>query len=312
MGLTSTPAHKELYIAWLMSYPNSGTSYTGQVVRHLSLTNTGTNYGEENLGLIHNQSVPVFDDQPDGPFFTDPGVHPEYETPTNYILTKTHCGGRCVRCGPSKYTETTYSFRNRCLSGSWAAKFPNGTKIRYPGTYEPTRVKKAVHLIRDPFDNVVSRFHLERKGHGGQIGEMFPSDRAGFRAFCEYLNEAYKDLENHSVFLENPINDLTRGVPCRSEFFRYMEWHNMALVTTRDLELDTFYLYYDWYSTRYEQTLDELLEFLELPKRGKMWPFEDGKFYRDFFTEDERGRMIEAMRMMASPALLKHMERFFV
>lgn len=43
---TSPPALK---IAWLMSFPNSGTSYTLRLTRFLSETRTATNYGSEAL-----------------------------------------------------------------------------------------------------------------------------------------------------------------------------------------------------------------------------------------------------------------------
>jgi hypothetical protein len=165
-----------LKIAWLMSFPNSGTSYTSKLIRHISQTSTGSNYGTENLGP-RGDSIPVFPDQPEGPFWVDPTMHLEFDDPTEYVLTKTHCGGRCERCPPRKYVETTYSFRHRCLAGKWVAH-DNGKNTVVYGSYPPDRVTKAIHLIRDPFDNVVSRFHLERSIKGL---DHYPSTREGFR-----------------------------------------------------------------------------------------------------------------------------------
>lgn len=313
----STPPEDGLKIAWLMSFPNSGTSYTSRLIRHVSLTNTGSNYGVENLGVNHT-SVPIFADQPTGPFYVDPTVHPEYDFPKRYILTKTHCGGRCERCGPSRYMETTYSFRKRCLSGKWAAAMlDDKTKLVKKGTYAATRVEKAVHLIRNPFDNVVSRFHLERKiGHlpDGKtlIGERYPNTSEGFREFCQWLNDEYSMLEAKSTWLSPELDVLTADIPCRADFFRYIEWHNQAGITIRDLGLKSYTLRYDWYATRFRETLGELLAFLELPDRGEAPEFALGKTYsKEYFTSDERLRMKEAMEFMASPRLWEHLEGYF-
>jgi hypothetical protein len=90
-----------LQIAWLMSFPNSGTSYTSKLIRHVSLTRTASNYGNEERAAV-GLSQAVFDDQPTGPFWQDMHIHPEYTLPQNYALTKTHCGGRCEMCGPKQ------------------------------------------------------------------------------------------------------------------------------------------------------------------------------------------------------------------
>jgi hypothetical protein len=51
-----------------MSFPNSGTSYTAKMVRHVSLTHTASNYGHENED-VSGDSLPVYHDQPTGPFW---------------------------------------------------------------------------------------------------------------------------------------------------------------------------------------------------------------------------------------------------
>ena len=57
-------------VAWLMSFPNSGTSYTGQLVRKATQTASATNYETANLDESGN-SVPLFDWSPAGPFLTE-------------------------------------------------------------------------------------------------------------------------------------------------------------------------------------------------------------------------------------------------
>jgi hypothetical protein len=75
-----------LQIAWLMSFPNSGTSYTSKLIRHISETRTASNYGNENKGA-KGLSLPIFPDQPAGPFWQDPYIHPEYTLPKTFVLS---------------------------------------------------------------------------------------------------------------------------------------------------------------------------------------------------------------------------------
>ena len=73
-------------IAWLMSFPNSGTSYTSAIVRATTGQRTASNYRQE--------SAIVDEVLPNGPFYS---YCPECdENQRGYLLTKTHCGGTCL------------------------------------------------------------------------------------------------------------------------------------------------------------------------------------------------------------------------
>jgi hypothetical protein len=69
--------------------------------------------------------------------------------------------------------------------------------------FNPDRVAKAVHLIRDPFDNVVSRFHLDREKISKPGGadddhnhnllrqknkKNYAMSASGFREYCEVVD----------------------------------------------------------------------------------------------------------------------------
>jgi len=87
---TEKSMEKGLGVAWLMSFPNSGTSYTLNLVREASNKTTATNYALE--GEIKDQpSVPAISSSSGGPFLE---IIPNRTTdlPSRYILTKTHCG----------------------------------------------------------------------------------------------------------------------------------------------------------------------------------------------------------------------------
>lgn len=76
-----------LGVAWLMSFPNSGTSYTIHLIRETSNTTTATNYALE--GDIKDEpSVPAIVGSEEGPFLE---LIKTIKTniPEKYILTKT-------------------------------------------------------------------------------------------------------------------------------------------------------------------------------------------------------------------------------
>jgi hypothetical protein len=122
----------------VISFPNSGTSFTSLLIRLASNTTSGTNYGMETNPGASAMSVPVYDWSEFGPYWIHPPghLHPSEVTsmpidnntkhsttskgekggsnvrnydipsPTSSIITKTHCGSRCVMCPPQEYLET--------------------------------------------------------------------------------------------------------------------------------------------------------------------------------------------------------------
>lgn len=83
---------QQMMIAWLMAFPNSGTSYASRFVRETTRTLSASNYADETqLGSLEGQRWPVFANQPDGPFWIKPDDPQEelmYKEPSRYILTK--------------------------------------------------------------------------------------------------------------------------------------------------------------------------------------------------------------------------------
>ena len=158
---------KEPKVAWLMSFPNSGTSYTLRLAQWASNVTAATNYGDECDLDPNGRNVPLYDGMSNGPALKYPY---KYSLPTRYALTKTHCGGRCTHCAPDKYVETQQTFHEQCLQGNRMEPLkedrnPSPQNIRNKGKservmeirYPEELVARAVHVIRDPFNNVVAR-----------------------------------------------------------------------------------------------------------------------------------------------------------
>lgn len=76
-----------LRVAWLMSFPNSGTSYTLHLIRETTNTTTATNYALEG-DIKDEESVPAIAGSEEGPYLE---LIKTIKTtiPNKYILTKT-------------------------------------------------------------------------------------------------------------------------------------------------------------------------------------------------------------------------------
>lgn len=311
--LRSPNATGSLPIAWLMSFPNSGTSYTSYLVRKVTGKNTASNSGTESFGK-DGTSVGVFGDHAGagGPFWTEPLKRPRTES--GYLLTKTHCGGRCNRCSLHQYVEMQHTFSRRCFEGHRVSKDENGAPTSTLVSYSKEHVQRAVHLIRDPFDNVVSRFHLTIKHfveRNQTEAARYPKSKAGFLTFCRDQGRRYRRDEQESRFYED-VFDEARNVPCHADFFRYIQWHNLAFTTTWNLRIPTMILHYENYTYDLGQTQQALLDFLEQEGVHEPPLFINGKTYREYFTEAEIQAVSAMFSTLAMAKTLEHTKHYFM
>ena len=232
-------------IAWLMTFPNSGTTYTSLLVATVTGTYTATNYGQEKAvqgvptenEILRRKSHSIMTDNPipSWSVYSSEAIMP----PTKgYILTKTHCGGYCFDCVAgrgAKDTQDAQSFFKACGRGQHVIQNTTSGEFRAINGYTPReKIGRIVHILRDPFDNVVARFHYHRNKMKEQtIGsepwlEKYPNTRQGFRSYCTDFGEQwrakeekfYKDDDKNDVF------DLVKDVPCLIS--RLLSLHAMA------------------------------------------------------------------------------------
>lgn len=294
-------------LAWLMSFPNSGTSYTSKLIRTITNASTATNYGASTRDA-YGCSRPIASNlNTTGPFWqSNTYDHLGGSGDGEYLLTKTHCGGYCNGCGPSLYFETAQSFAEACSTGKMSARcrFDNEAKsdkdekrfvvVQYDGS---ALVERAVHLLRNPFDNV-SRFHLKakeldsrrnNKSNGDSKDLMhFDYTKEGFREWCNHIDASFVEEESTlTAFIKRKV--LLKKIPCHADFIRYLLWHHYAERTQANLMLPTLILHYEDYFSNFNETVAELMTFLNI-ERMKNEPelFESGKTYRDYFTRTEK------------------------
>ena len=285
-------------VALLMSFPNSGTSYTISNTEHVSQRTTASNYG---IGLA------VHSELPNGPY-----IHREHmELPSKYLLTKTHCMGYCDDCHPQVFVvNSTEAFLQGCLTGE---RMVNETRTQF--TYDASLVSRAIHLFRDPFDNLVARMHLAVKRRRDKLNwseedlARFSHSREGLLSWCAYIDKRHKKIFLKQPFLSDDVKQLMEAVPCSLDWYRWVQWHNRAIEVTQSLQLPVHYLYYEHYSTAYNETLENLLDFLQLPNVQEPMPFHMGKTYRDLYLEHEISiskRLVEALASPDCWLLIQH------
>ena len=278
---------------------NSGTSYTLHLTRQATNTTTATNYALEG-DIKDKPSIPIHNAAQQGPFLQ---ICNDRNTtlPTNYILTKTHCHAFCSDCLPQNYIETPRSFEVSCRTGTRAVADKSGQLVKQKVTYDQALVAKAVHMFRHPLDNVVARYHLEhntlRKKKSGWL-ETHPNNRTGFAAWCKEMDESSQLPKMRWV--DRHLMDLLRKIPCHEEFYRYIQWHNLAFDVTRGRGIPVHVIHYHKYSEKFEETLSKLLGFLELPRRGEVEPFHAGKVYHSYYTKEQRQDIRRVIREFAS------------
>jgi hypothetical protein len=272
-----------------LSFSSSGTSYTLHLTRQATGTVTASNYALEG-DFKDRPSVPIHEDASSaGPFLEL--VHDGNNTiPTTFILTKTHCGGFCSDCLPKNYLETPRSFQTSCQTGTKAFLDNNGLLKTSLVTYEASLVKKAVHIIRNPLDNIVARFHLEWKRYRDEGNAdwtvEFPYNRTGFHKWCKVMDQ--KNAVTKTRWIDPKLAQLMEAVPCQEEFLRFIQWHNLAFGVTYDLGIPTHIIHYQEYQHDWENTVTKLLDFLELTRTGVGEPFDDGKQYKSYYAPEDR------------------------
>lgn len=298
-------------VAWLMSFPNSGTTYTTHLVIEATNTSTATAYGEECVLDAKGNSLPVSSESPNGPFVKYPSLGLP-TGPGSYVLTKTHCGSRCLPCTPKKYIETERSFLRKCLTGHVPVGVPDNITGHALHTnkslYDEGIIQRAVHLVRDPIDNIVARFHYEWKrlnktnafAEASSFVASYPPNRDGFRAWCHDIDNKFMAEEKKSRFIDDDLMDIERSIPCRADFFKFAQWHNLAFAVSRRMRLPVHVMHYENYTYNFDEVVDGLFNFLGLRSLSKPPEFIRGKHYWDYFTEAEQSAIKALLREVST------------
>lgn len=199
---------------------------------------------------------------------------------------------------------------NGCSHGARFGPGGQGAEAVQYGTYI---VKKAVHLIRNPFDNVVARFHFAYKSHkaAGDLAQWgdFSYDKEGFKKWCHHWDNKFID-EEMEIFGKE-VFDKMREVPCHAEFYSYVQWHNNAFKAPEKANVPSYVVYYEEFATNLQSILNDLLKFLELPLLGRVNEFHYSGGYPAYYDNDERVKIVEFIKLVGSPKTFEALKRYF-
>lgn len=311
------PRSKNLKLAMLISFPNSGTSFTLSTVRSASRQHVAGTACLEN----EEQFFPVYRSRRKrGPHFipVDDEYHEQIERPQKFILTKTHCSGydNSPMPSPTKYLIPQERFTKACHK----VCSPEPIELNQQDNdnevvwrifhFNESLVGSFVHLFRDPFDNIVSRWHCHMAGaevkHPHEVNK-WERTAAGFQTFCRERDEYHQF--NEAPTLPRELVEAAEGVPCRTDFLRYVQWHNRAFNMTQKLNKPVHILHYLDFRDNYNSTLEKLLNFLELPHvaDGDKFRWND---YSDYFTDEQRTATKRFIKFYSSPETLQELARY--
>jgi hypothetical protein len=93
--------------------------------------------------------------------------------------------------------------------------------------YDPKLVKRAIHLIRNPFNNIVSNFHLERHEKARKKRkewlEKYSNDMKGFRRWCNDIDDKYAKEESTTRLIPSTITKMFQLIPCHKSFYAFAQ-----------------------------------------------------------------------------------------
>lgn len=324
-------------IAWLMTFPGAGTTYTTFLVKQASNTTSATNYGNEYLNE-NKESVPLYSDI-SGPYLWQDENIQGLNVPSTYILTKTHCGGRCQDCPPRSYIEDVDSFMLQCLRAPKVISIDkelsstmdsNKRIVRRIAvakgvfqslvldSYDTSIVKKMVHVIKNPYDNVISRFHHEYKSLGlvqsnqkAKVVFGYKHNNEGFQEWCKKQDKKFINAEQE---MYGHYYALTKNVPCHAEFYRYVQWHNLAFELADKLNIKSYVFNYEDFKSKQEEIITEILDYLELPivdnALSNLMPFRLDNF-RDHYSNKQMDAVAIYIRSLSSEKTWSYVCRYF-
>lgn len=90
-----------------------------------------------------------------------------------------------------------------------------------------------------------------------------------------------------------------------------IQWHNHANELTAQMDVPTYVLNYENFGTRFNQTLDEILDFLSMTPKGKPHTFIRGKAYKEYFHSNELKKVRQVMKILATEETWAHVKHYF-
>eukprot|EP00586_Coscinodiscus_wailesii_P012460 CAMPEP_0172508102 /NCGR_PEP_ID=MMETSP1066-20121228/209202_1 /TAXON_ID=671091 /ORGANISM="Coscinodiscus wailesii, Strain CCMP2513" /LENGTH=560 /DNA_ID=CAMNT_0013285931 /DNA_START=466 /DNA_END=2148 /DNA_ORIENTATION=+ len=150
---------------------------------------------------------------------------------------------------------------------------------------------RAIVVMRDPLESVVSRYLYEMK----MLGR--PAD--DFGGWCRETAERHKEADKY--FFDEQMRGMLEGTPCHAEFFKWVQWYNNAFEMAKELKMDLHVMHHDDYKSAFKETVAGLVDFLG--RRGEVNTNANINFAtldpNLFYTDTEKSRIGQFIEYMA-------------
>lgn len=163
---------------------------------------------------------------------------------------------------------------------------------------------------------------------GSKKLENYTSTKEGLLRWCHDMDTKFADKEIHAftksdknknkVILDESTSaifmEYQKSLPCHAEWFRYIQWHNRAYQVSKQLyNFPVHYLYYDQYTTNYNETVNALFAFLQLDiQKHEPHPFHSsGKTYSSFYVPEHARLATKMVQRIAMPEVWKLLQHYF-
>eukprot|EP00554_Chaetoceros_debilis_P002331 CAMPEP_0194083176 /NCGR_PEP_ID=MMETSP0149-20130528/8490_1 /TAXON_ID=122233 /ORGANISM="Chaetoceros debilis, Strain MM31A-1" /LENGTH=636 /DNA_ID=CAMNT_0038765517 /DNA_START=67 /DNA_END=1977 /DNA_ORIENTATION=+ len=337
--------------AYLLTYPMSGTSYSMYLASKSTHKAIGTNYAIYGQQGDNGYAMPILksallpststSSEPASSSYgkqkqvtvkpTDSNGSPYWwrftyskmdkpDPSSDIILVNTHCSGHCMYpCAPEEFTIAPEPFEETC-------RLVIGAPPTYHVSLTPQAdVAKIIHLLRDPYSNVVSRFHSwRREATAAHIDKsrIHADTMDGFHAWCKDMdkNELMDALEILSPQITVGVKEIMLDVPCHSEFFKYVSWHNNVVAMEWMDSVNGMHVYYEDYAdaSKQKKIATDMAEFLGTPLSSSesdaastLPDFLKVRMYGDWFTAKDKENVEKFVRTLAIKPAMPLLERYF-
>lgn len=311
------PPRKELI--WLMAYPGAGADQTMNMIERATGKSMGTNYGNtvqtQNMKSYTNVHVSTWLQKEwykEGAFINNI----DYLADTSEVYVKTHCTGYCLYEKDSGFcTRIPYirslidinKFWIGCARGNIYLP-PRPITRAWNKKYQKNRVRKALVLVRNPLEIVVSRFLEYARANDG-----VPQSRKGLIQFCEKIDKLYRNVKETKNMRRKPwVKDHIDGVPCYTEFYRIFEWHKHTWVLAKNRK--NIRKYREDFKNNLIGTAEDILNFAGLSRMEgrEILPVNDE--VNIMFTDEEKQKISQFMQAVgknSSPMWKQYFARYF-
>jgi len=269
-----------------------------------------------------HSGIPLYDDEEgeNGPYaFSDAYPFPS----SGYVLTRSYCAGHCLECWPKDYMKASVKrWLYECGVGS---RFNVDTGRINQVYYNTTElVEKNIHLIRNPFTNIPARFEHEylrwEASNQQHMMKKYPLDRGGFLSWCSDYDDNVEDgrrreIEESYYLNTEELRDLAREVPCHTDFFRYIQWHNYAFEAAKGELKDKpmKIVYYEDIQEDPETEIGYIVRYLnlEIVSSAQLADVEGQIYKGDYMTWEDYDVVKRYFELLASRSTWLHLKKYF-